>query len=743
LEHLIITVWPILWKALSMEGGRFIPIPPDSKSIRLLLLEPGHQDNDIYCSLRIAHFEDEPEYEALSYVWGQQDITELIECSGKQIPVTRSLASALRVLRRSSVPRRLWVDQLCIDQNNVAERNHQVSMMNIIYYVADRVLVWLGPDAQKEADVAFKLIHQLARQGDWDPNFFKIDYFPDDDFLRQAGLPIQESPDWNALRSLFSLPYFERMWVLQEVLVSRDATFFWGSCQIPWRDTFGLAVIWAAANKFGFPSLDDQFQGIPEMARAEILVLGRDSLIGLLDHTRERKAADPRDKFFALLGITRRISGNPDVTDKVPFFGETLIKPDYRLSLRDVYLSVTRTILAESENVDLLSFVDHGIISSEPDHLRSLPQWVPRWQPCAPWRIDSTKHQASGSIRAKISTASGDAELALEGIVVDKISHTGLLLSNGLESTSSDMPTWQLGLFEGGCFVDESITEVQSGSLMHLFKKHSGVDEPSIANSRNESTESLQDALEAASYHALRQVTGEEQVWKDPITEGWQLAVHGAADSCEAAKTITSFLSTVSGTTVSVDTFIQFARSRFGSLFSAIELATGSGDCSKLVEHFWGSYLDSAIEAAIHWDNITRDSEQPKDVISAAVIGDFISHFHSEDKRVAKYATRALKIVASQTESAADFERNFEMRGQCRRFVVTEKGTMGLTHPSCRRGDIVCILFGGRTPFVLRPTLEPHCYTFLSECYVPGIMDGEAIKRWGKEELKSEVLRLY
>ena len=43
----------------------------------------------------------------------------------------------------------------------------------------------------------------------------------------------------------------------------------------------------------------------------------------------------------------------------------------------------------------------------------------------------------------------------------------------------------------------------------------------------------------------------------------------------------------------------------------------------------------------------------------------------------------------------------------------------------------------------MRPTLEPHCYTFLGECFVPGYMDGKAIKQWGKEELKSEVLRLY
>jgi hypothetical protein len=292
--------------------------------------------------------------------------------------------------------------------------------MNMIYSVANRVLVWPGPDARNEADVAFKLIHQLARQGDWYPNLLKMDYYPDSDLLRQAGLPVQESPDWNFVRNLFSSSNFEPMWVLQEVLVSRDAIFFWGSCKISWRSTFAPALMWAA-NKFGYPSLDDQFQGILEMARAEILAMGRDSLIGLLDSTRERKVSDLGDKFFALLGITKRISSQPDRTDEIPFSGETLIVIDYRLSLRDVYLSVIKEILAKSKNLELLSFVDNGIISSEPD-LCSLPNWVSRRRPCACWNIGSTEHQASGSIKAKMYTASDDAELALGGVIVDKIS---------------------------------------------------------------------------------------------------------------------------------------------------------------------------------------------------------------------------------------------------------------------------------------------------------------------------------
>jgi hypothetical protein len=110
---------------------------------------------------------------------------------------------------------------------------------------------------------------------------------------------------------------------------------------------------------------------------------------------------------------------------------------------------------------------------------------------------------------------------------------------------------------------------------------------------------------------------------------------------------------------------------------------------------------------------------------------------------LATYTTRALGIAASYPGNVLDYERVFKMRGQCRRFVLTETGRMALTLPAGRSGDVICVLFGGRTPFLLRPMLEPHCYTFLGECFVRGIMDGEVINRWENGEFERELLRLF
>ncbi|KAF2461212.1 heterokaryon incompatibility, partial [Lineolata rhizophorae] len=85
-----------------------------------------------------------PKYEALSYTWGDALDRHSIACEGKTIRVTANLLSALQHLRQPDVTRILWVDAVCINQGNIAERDAQVRMMGDIYRMAARVLVWLG-----------------------------------------------------------------------------------------------------------------------------------------------------------------------------------------------------------------------------------------------------------------------------------------------------------------------------------------------------------------------------------------------------------------------------------------------------------------------------------------------------------------------------------------------------------------------------------------------------------------------
>jgi Heterokaryon incompatibility protein (HET) len=138
----------------------------ERREIRLLVLEPPRDVDTlavIECSMKVFSLNENPQYVALSYVWGSSAVTENIIVNGSPFPVTINLARALRQLEDS--PLLLWVDAICINQRDVKERNSQVRMMGDIYRNASIVVSWLGPEADKssEAMIALRSIAQEVR----------------------------------------------------------------------------------------------------------------------------------------------------------------------------------------------------------------------------------------------------------------------------------------------------------------------------------------------------------------------------------------------------------------------------------------------------------------------------------------------------------------------------------------------------------------------------------------------------
>ena len=103
--------------------------------IRLLRILPraSTASGTLSCQIFEVDLSTAPEYEALSYVWGDVNDQEEIRLNGGLVSITRNLYSALRALRHNALPRTIWADALCIDQHNVLERNHQVAIMGSIY----------------------------------------------------------------------------------------------------------------------------------------------------------------------------------------------------------------------------------------------------------------------------------------------------------------------------------------------------------------------------------------------------------------------------------------------------------------------------------------------------------------------------------------------------------------------------------------------------------------------------------
>jgi hypothetical protein len=116
-------------------------------STRVLSLLPSASLSDpIDVRLFEVDLSHNPPFEALSYAWGDGRTKVAINCSGKELHVTRNCDTALRHLRLPNTTRTLWVDAICIDQReeSIAERNQQVKIMGDIYSSASRVLIWLG-----------------------------------------------------------------------------------------------------------------------------------------------------------------------------------------------------------------------------------------------------------------------------------------------------------------------------------------------------------------------------------------------------------------------------------------------------------------------------------------------------------------------------------------------------------------------------------------------------------------------
>ena len=105
-----------------------------------------------------------PVFEALSYTWVSTVDPLQIKfgpSGNTTLAVTQNLGCALPYLRYKDKPRVLWIDAVCIDQQNLEERNQQVQRMVDIYRLANRVVAWLSP-AENDSAYALKILNYLS-----------------------------------------------------------------------------------------------------------------------------------------------------------------------------------------------------------------------------------------------------------------------------------------------------------------------------------------------------------------------------------------------------------------------------------------------------------------------------------------------------------------------------------------------------------------------------------------------------
>lgn len=148
---------PSITSATLMMEYHWRPLDNTRKEIRVLDLDPGTGAASLGGQLRHVFLDesDKPDYQAISYAWVDTALVDSISVDGKRIPIPASAGSALRCMRLSVGTRSLWIDCICIDQNNDHEKGHQVALMADIFQNSSETLAHLGDDVDNTAERGF------------------------------------------------------------------------------------------------------------------------------------------------------------------------------------------------------------------------------------------------------------------------------------------------------------------------------------------------------------------------------------------------------------------------------------------------------------------------------------------------------------------------------------------------------------------------------------------------------------
>jgi len=440
------------------------PLNSERREIRLLTLVAGNHDDPLRCQLTTASLIAEPGYNALSYVWGQPASSTSSESTivldGHHVPVTANLHSALRHLRQPvwSHSVCLWVDAVCINQNDVDERNQQVAMMRDIYASAAQVTIWLGEE-DEDSNVAFDAIPLVADEKSW---FWQHE---NDD---------KEGHRWEIRRHcgnfFFSLascrPWFSRVWILQELAMPKsDPAVVCGWKRAPWS-TFVVAwQVIAKSRSAGLVSMQKELVSpngdcqLLNMTKLDLLnglrqtaqLKTGESLRKLLLISRTSAATDPRDRIYGVLGLLEQDALDPDQS--------AVISVDYRQSCAEVYADAMTHIFSRGDGPYLLSgaFLSGGSVAAP--HISTLPAStsqpeLPSWVPDFSGQTFDTARQSSGisflpPATMSVSGAGQGAKngrvledgrtLQVEGLVVDVIDEV-IPLGSSLENIIERLP---------------------------------------------------------------------------------------------------------------------------------------------------------------------------------------------------------------------------------------------------------------------------------------------------------------
>jgi hypothetical protein len=308
-----------------------------------------------------------PDYDALSYCWGDAEETAWIICNDVKLEIRQKLRAALQyLLEGHPAPiRPLWIDAVCLNQDDNVEKATQVPRMGEIYKAATRTLAWLGEDLEDNG-MALTFLEWLSEVKDKDDESLSALHW--DGFKAQA----------SAFRRLVKRRWFFRVWISQEVALSQSIIMMYGHRSFQWSsfvasmpETNRLAhLAWTPSRNGGliyFPGMNIISM---EQMRSSYRRIGHVPVCFLMRNSEDRECREPIDRAWALLGVM-----NEDLRQRLERSGAILHDTENKQHYWRPYLAVMKLLFGLSRN-DFWLTVTKCVGLAKLSHL---PSWCPDW----------------------------------------------------------------------------------------------------------------------------------------------------------------------------------------------------------------------------------------------------------------------------------------------------------------------------------------------------------------------------
>ncbi|KAE8449050.1 hypothetical protein EG329_008638 [Mollisiaceae sp. DMI_Dod_QoI] len=673
------------------------------RNIRILEVQ-GAESYDTTLTFKILEvsLDSPPEYFAISYCWEGQKPTQTVLCNAQALLVTINCEAALKRFRSHEDKKTtlLWIDAICINQSKEAvfERNRQVFMMGDVFATATEVWVWLGTDRLKtlhrSAVGMLKWLRDLSEAAnELNSKRKKTKLLPERALAmlkwlkglgdsrasktKRASVAVSDVAvaieSQNLCYLEFHIPWLRRIWVLQEVVLSKTAFLCRDELVIDYRGVLDACVLIEKAAKtdpdlrIQDAYLHGQFKMFISLEATRKSQGSISRVYDILSSTRGFLSTDPRDKVFALHSLLTTT-------------GLLLPPPDYTKNLETVYRQTTKAILLYGRGLTFLKQVNG--IRRIPGHSSWIPDWSELRYPNRPQRRQGSDLYATGNSFPVAWISSDDSLLVCRGRILETVTMcAGVSLAHDLErlGASKDYMEWSRNVHPEESFWLDLLTTapVSSGFILEVWNVHVLQKFVAFAFSTADRSQTEVDMFQDL-FACLLTCVGYTSTMYGRIedTRTWNEWRNSIMEECSEGATSTVIEPRRSSNLESQEDKQQtiWAGQEELACFRECEEALADGDAASVLQtqefRAWGRICSNNYQAALH----------------RAIIA------------TAYYQTL---------------------------FRTGLSKSLGSAPHSVREGDQIALLGGLDVPMVVRPLENGH-FRLIAPCHVCGIMEGEA-----------------